>query len=94
MQNRSTPPIIQAAKDGNIEEVQRLLNEHPEEVNQMNVLGLTALHFAVAEGHIATVDLLLSRGAAVNPGNDGESSRYMNIPLEFSSYFNKIFCKF
>lgn len=77
MQNRSTPPIIQAAKNGDIEEVKRLLREHPEDVNQMNVLGLTALHFAVAEGHIATVDLLLNHGAAVNPGNDGESSKYM-----------------
>ena len=56
--------LHRAAQVGNQAEVERLLNDGF--VNLFDDLCRTPLHYAVEEGHYATAELLVSRGADVN----------------------------
>ena len=60
--------FMEVAANGNIETV-RLLLDRGAEINQQDILGVTALMKAAANGHIRTVRLLLDRGAEINQKN-------------------------
>jgi ankyrin repeat protein len=49
--------LREAAMDGNVAEVRRLVAAGAD-VNELNELGVTALHCAAVEGHVETVKVL------------------------------------
>lgn len=56
---KRTFDIIKGARRGDVEEVKNALAEDPDCINtQDQVNGLTALHYAAANGHFSLVDLL------------------------------------
>ena len=55
-----------AAKDNNIEELKRLIEEHPEYINSVDEHGYTALMMAVARDHKKVVEWLLENGANID----------------------------
>ena len=57
-------PLIDAARNGDVEAVRSLLSEGAD-VNAAQGDGMTALHWAAELGHTAVADLLLSVGADV-----------------------------
>lgn len=66
--------LISAVRTGNTKSVGKMLAAHPELVQTMDKAGNSPLHHAVAFGNLATVKLLLDRGADVNAGNLRKSS--------------------
>ena len=59
------PPLHDAAKNGDIEEVRELLDAGID-VNSLNSEGATPLHWAAFKGHVEVAKLLVKRGAKVN----------------------------
>ena len=59
------PPLHEAAKNGDIEDVRELL-EAGADVNGLNSEGATPLHWAAFKGHVDVAKLLIKRGAKVN----------------------------
>ena len=55
--------FINAASQGNVEKVQELVGAGKVDPNSGDYDGRTALHLAVAEGHVAMVECLLNMGA-------------------------------
>ena len=58
-----------AAQDGDLELVQRLLNDGVEP-NVFDELGMTPLHYASERGHLEVMRLLLASGADVNANDE------------------------
>jgi ankyrin repeat protein len=58
--------LIEAAKQGALEEVRAIISGHPELINNKDDSGATALHFAAFGGHSAVVELLVQQGADIN----------------------------
>jgi len=69
------PPLVQAIKDGNANEVRALLNQRTD-VNAAEVDGTTALHWAAHFDNLTAADLLIKAGASVQAAN-----RYGLTPL-------------
>ncbi|MDE0178198.1 MAG: ankyrin repeat domain-containing protein [Gammaproteobacteria bacterium] len=59
----SAPPLVEAAKVGDLDHVQSLLEADPGAVNQPGPDGSTALHWAVNQDHLAMVEALLGADA-------------------------------
>lgn len=62
-------PLHEAAKSGNIREVEKLINEG-ENVDVKDSLAYTPLHLACIKGNLEIVELLVSKGADINARND------------------------
>jgi len=62
--------IHDAAKKGDIERVEALLAETPEQVNAKDENDETPLHLAVRRGYNEVIGLLLAQGADVNAKNE------------------------
>src|SRR5687768_14971635 len=69
------PPLVRAARAGNAQDVQRLLQQRAD-VNATAVDGTTALHWAVRADDLAMADSLIRAGASVKA-----SSRHGVTPL-------------
>jgi ankyrin repeat protein len=83
-EGKKHPPFIQAAKDGNIHDVEILLNEKGMDVNQKNLYGQTALHLAAAAKHSKAIDVLkvlLSHDCL----EINQQSKDLFTPLHFAS---------
>ncbi|MBI4027674.1 MAG: ankyrin repeat domain-containing protein [Verrucomicrobia bacterium] len=63
--NRSFP-LAEAAKSGNIELVNSLLERNQASLNSVDEDGHDALYHALSAGHVAVVELLLKKGASPN----------------------------
>ena len=63
--------IFKAIEDGNVEEARRLIEEDASVVESTDGFGLTPLRWAAFYGHKDIVDLLLNRGAKINPKEKG-----------------------
>ena len=59
------PPLHDAAKRGDLEQVRELLDAGID-VNSLNSEGATPLHWAAFKGHVDVAKLLVKRGAKVN----------------------------
>jgi ankyrin repeat protein len=68
--------VVEAAKDGRVQDLDRLLAENGQLVCAADVLGETALQAAASRGHVAAVRLLLNRGAQV-----GQPGWHADTPL-------------
>jgi glycerol uptake facilitator-like aquaporin len=55
------------AQQGDIAQMKALLDKHPEVVKAIDQNGVTPLHWAIAAGSAPVVELLLAKGADVNP---------------------------
>jgi len=69
--------LITAASEGDIEEVQLLLEYGNLNINEGDYDKRTALHLAAGEGHVKVVELLCKAGADVNV-----EDRWRNRPLD------------
>ena len=58
--------LIEAAKQGALEDVLAVVSSHPELINNKDLSGATALHYAAFGGHRAIAQLLVQHGADVN----------------------------
>ena len=58
--------LIEAAKSGNLADVQAIAQRHAELINQRDKLGATALHHAAFGGHRGVVRVLVEHGAEIN----------------------------
>ncbi|XP_024399143.1 uncharacterized protein [Physcomitrium patens] len=75
-QPQTPPPVrdfLQAARYGDLEDVQRLLAQGTS-VSSQDVQGRTALHMASANGHLDVVKCLIEHGANVNMCNLEQNS--------------------
>src|SRR5665213_1327600 len=63
----TTPPLSTAAKDGNVEWVKALIDDKKADVNAKGDYGYTALHWAAYQGYAPVAQILLERGALVDP---------------------------
>jgi ankyrin repeat protein len=63
----TTPPLSTAAKDGNLEWVKALIDDKKADVNFKGDYGYTALHWAAYQGYAPIAQVLIERGALVNP---------------------------
>lgn len=65
--------ILEAAKSGDLDQVQRLLNSYPHIVNCRDLDGRhsTPLHFASGYNRVAVVEFLLQQGADVHAKDKG-----------------------
>jgi ankyrin repeat protein len=64
------PPLILAARWGDLPALEALLQGAQADVNQVDgKYGFTALMFAAEEGHLEVVKMLLAAGATVNSGD-------------------------
>ena len=68
--------LIDAAKQGALEDVRSILASHPELVNLKDSAGATALHYAALAGHSHVAELLAEHGADIN----ARDSRYQATP--------------
>ena len=66
--------LILAVRSGDTKAVEKLIASRPELVNAQDNAGATPLHHAAGFGNIATMKLLLDRGAAPNAGNKRKST--------------------
>ena len=66
--------IRQAVLDGNIDRVRTLITEKPERVRQIDAVGNTPLHIAVAANNLAVARLLIENGSPIDARNgDGRT---------------------
>ena len=72
----TTTPIHQAARAGNIQQIQALVSSGSN-VNAENRWGETPLHKAAEEGHKDVVELLITKGSNIN----AKTSRRGETPL-------------
>lgn len=75
----SPSPLHQAAEQGDLEKITRLI-EQGDDINGRDSAGRTALHYAVGEEQIASVELLLANGA--DP--DIADNEYRVTPLHWA----------
>lgn len=61
------------AQQGDIAQMKALLDKHPEVAKAIDRHGVTPLHWAIAAGSAPVVELLLAKGAEVNPGDNSSS---------------------
>ncbi len=76
------PPIIQAAEQGKLAQVRRLLDKGAD-IHTRNYCGWTPLHVAAQEGRTAIVRFLLEKGAGVDMVDD-----YGRTPLQYAVHAN------
>ncbi|HTL28760.1 MAG TPA: ankyrin repeat domain-containing protein [Tepidisphaeraceae bacterium] len=81
--------LIDAAGKGDAHAVARILDEHPDALNQLsgddrkhNVFKTTALHRAADKGHLEIVRLLLDRGADPDIRDEGDNAMAMHFAAE------------
>ncbi len=71
--------LFDAAKNGDVDVLAALLDQHPEKLNARNQpYEHTLLHVAAFAGHLASVDLLLKRGLDVNAREKGDNTYAMH----------------
>src|ERR1041385_416722 len=58
--------FMDAAQRGDVQEIARILQSHPEFVHQRDDSGATALHHAAFGGHADAARLLVKQGADIN----------------------------
>jgi ankyrin repeat protein len=69
-----------AAEEGRLETVRRILKEQPQDLNATSPLGDTPLHLAASQQHTRVVQFLLKQGADLDrKGNQG------NTPLHYAA---------
>lgn len=69
--------LQEAANNGEIESVKKLLNEGAE-IDSKNIFGETSLHIAARMGHDRVIDVLLEKAAKVNSiNNSGETALHI-----------------
>lgn len=75
-----TVRLMYLANEGNLEGIKELLDSGSD-VNFRDIDGRTALHVAVCQGHTDVVQLLLERGAEVDPKDRWGSTVILGILL-------------
>lgn len=81
----TTSLLLSYASKGNVRAIKELLDQGAA-VNASDYDGRTALHLAACEGHLLVAELLLQRGADVNPVDrwgDTVSSPSPSFPFQF-----------
>lgn len=79
--------MLKAAKSGAAVQVQQLLEHDPSLISARDTDGSTPLHCATWKGHLAVVELLLSRGADVNATN--QNDHWGTTPLHAAAHANQ-----
>lgn len=75
--------IFDAVIMGNVEAVEKLIDEKPEVLNSQNPAGFTPLHFAAMTGNKSMLDMLLKKGADVHLlTKNGQSPLHRAVTVE------------
>ena len=62
--------LIDAARRGDVQEIEQLVGAQPELINKKDATGATALHYAAFAAHRPAVQFLVRHGAEVNVRDD------------------------
>ena len=77
-------PLFYAARDGNTQIINYIVNEMHEDVNKQDKYGQTCIYYAVREGHVAAAQLLIDSGALIDQ-TDTKNQR----PIFYAIMHNK-----
>jgi len=58
--------LIEAAKRGSVADVRTIVHGRADLINQRDLIGATALHYAAFGGHRSVVQALVEKGAEIN----------------------------
>jgi len=75
--------LIEAAKQGNLEEAKGILEADPDVANERDESGAAALHYAAQNGHRPLVKLLIESGADINCVDDLYGSTPAGWAIEY-----------
>ena len=71
--------LVDAARNGDVNVLTALLDNHPDGLHvRSKPYEWSLLHHAASKGHLAAVDLLLSRGLDVNTREQGDNTYAMH----------------
>jgi ankyrin repeat protein len=72
--------LFAAARSGDVAELERLLDEHPDLLEARTTpYGQTLLHVAALNGNVTAVELLLEHGLGVNLRDEGDNAYAMHF---------------
>lgn len=81
--------LHQAARDGDTERVRALIDEKPERVKLVDVIGCTPLHWAVEGGRLPTVRALVEAGADIDARRGDERTPALVAIFGFHRYWRR-----
>lgn len=76
--------IFEAARDGAVQEVEKILTANKNLINARTELGSTPLHIAASSSNPGIAKLLIARGADVNAKDSNDTT-----PLHIAAYTGK-----
>ena len=79
-----TGNVHDAARAGDLEQLERILTKDPSLVNSLDVDKMTPLHYAIDEGKLEAASLLIGKGAEINAVNYKKQT-----PLHIAAYEGK-----
>lgn len=82
--SHATGTIFEAARDGTVQEVEKILAANKNLINARTELGSTPLHVAASSSNPGIAKLLVARGANINAKDNNDTT-----PLHIAAYTGK-----
>lgn len=87
--NEKERELIESARLGNIEKVTALVNTEIDVNIEDDLDGYTALHWASRNGFKDIVEILIKKGAKINPNSHGHQEKTTKTEYDETGYYSK-----